>query len=242
MKPIIGIAGNMLTAYAEVFNGNLVSYTPQGFVDGVHQAEGLPLILPISNPKDAPFFVNQIDGLLLAGGQDVAPSMYGAEPSIKLQPTEPRRDYFEKALIEETLKQGKPIFAVCRGMQLLNIVRGGEVYQDLSEYPDWNVQHLQTSLPTIGVHSVTIDPTSHLSSILGESYLVNSYHHQAIKHLADEFVATAWSKDGLVEAYEMKDNRKSVVAVQWHPELMQQTDPLMQELFNDFVKRAAAFK
>ncbi|SBO16623.1 gamma-glutamyl-gamma-aminobutyrate hydrolase family protein [Carnobacterium divergens] len=238
MKPIIGIAGNLLTKHAEVFHDNLVTYTPQGFVDGVQQANGLPLVFPIGNPADAKAYIDQIDGLLLAGGQDVAPSFYGAEPSLKLQETEPRRDFFEKALIEEALKQKKPIFAVCRGIQILNSVQGGTLYQDLSEYPQWSVQHLQPSIPTVGSHSVSIDSKSHLASLLGTSVLVNSYHHQAIKELATDFVATAWSTDGLVEAYEAKDPTQSIVAVQWHPELMQATDEKMQGLFNDFIERA----
>ncbi|MGX7419913.1 gamma-glutamyl-gamma-aminobutyrate hydrolase family protein [Carnobacterium gallinarum] len=238
MKPIIGIAGNILTKHAEVFHDNLVTYTPQGFVDGVQNAQGIPLVLPIGDPETAKTYVNQIDGLLLAGGQDISPFLYNEEPSIKIQETEPKRDYFEKALIIETLKQKKPIFAICRGIQLLNVVEGGTLYQDLSDYPDWHIQHLQASIPSVGGHSITIDAGSHLASILPDNYHVNSYHHQAVKKLADSFVATAWSKDGIIEAYESRDPAQSIVAVQWHPELMLNEDTPMQALFDDFIQRS----
>lgn len=119
-KKIIGIAGNQLLQAAEVFHGNQVTYTPQGFVSAVQAAGGVPLVLPIGPKELAATYIQQIDKLLLAGGQDVAPEFYGQEPHIKLEETNRDRDEFELALIEEALKQNKPIFAVCRGMQLVN--------------------------------------------------------------------------------------------------------------------------
>lgn len=238
MKPMIGIAGNSLTKHASVFHDNFVTYTPQGFVDGVKKAEGIPIIFPVGDPAEAKEYMAKVDGLLLAGGQDISPHLYGEEPSIKLEETAPKRDVFELALIKEAFKQKKPILAVCRGMQLLNVAQGGNLYQDLSAYPEWTVQHLQASHPEIGIHTVTINEQSHLGQLMGSNYSVNSYHHQAVKTLAADFVATAWSPDGLVEAFEAKDQDQSVVAVQWHPELMQETDPVMQRLFTDLIQRS----
>lgn len=123
-KKIIGIAGNQLLQAAEVFHGNQVTYTPQGFVSAVQAAGGVPLVLPIGPKELAATYIQQIDKLLLAGGQDVAPEFYGQEPHIKLEETNRDRDEFELALIEEALKQNKPIFAVCRGMQLVNVALG----------------------------------------------------------------------------------------------------------------------
>ncbi len=137
-KKIIGIAGNQLLQAAEVFHGNQVTYTPQGFVSAVQAAGGVPLVLPIGPKELAATYIQQIDKLLLAGGQDVAPEFYGQEPHIKLEETNRDRDEFELALIEEALKQNKPIFAVCRGMQLVNVALGGTLYQDLSMYPQWS--------------------------------------------------------------------------------------------------------
>lgn len=143
MKPIIGIAGNQLIRATDTFQGNQVSYTPQGFVDAVLDAQGLPLILPVMSPDSASQLIGQIDKLILAGGQDVSPQLYMEDPHPKLTETNIQRDQFEQALILEALKQRKPIFAVCRGLQLLNVVLEGTLYQDLSLYPKWSVKHEQ---------------------------------------------------------------------------------------------------
>lgn len=129
MKPIIGIAGNQLIRATDIFQGNQVSYTPQGFVDAVLDAQGLPLILPVMSPDSAPQLIEKIDKLILAGGQDVSPQLYMEDPHPKLTETNIQRDQFEQALILEALKQRKPIFAVCRGLQLLNVVLEGTLYQ-----------------------------------------------------------------------------------------------------------------
>lgn len=134
MLPIIGIAGNQLIRATDTFQGNQVTYTPQGFVNAVQQADGLPIVLPISSPKTASAYIDQIDKLILAGGQDISPQLYHEPLHPKLLETNLQRDLFEAALISEALKQNKPIFAVCRGMQLLNVVLGGSLYQDLTTY------------------------------------------------------------------------------------------------------------
>jgi putative glutamine amidotransferase len=237
-KPFIGIPGNILRGLNET-QGLPITYTPQGFIEGIQAANGVPFVFPISSPEDASYYIDQVDGLLLAGGQDVSPSLSGEEPHLKLQATEPARDAFEMALIKEELAQHKPILAICRGMQLLNVMYGGTLYQDLSDYTDLSVQHLQQTYFSTGSHSVTLDPESQLGRIFGESYLVNSYHHQAIKALSDSFQAVAWSKDNLIEGFESKDTEQSIVAVQWHPELMLKEDTKMQRLFTDFVKKAS---
>ena len=237
-KPLIGISGNILRGLNET-DGLPISYTPQGFIDGIQTAKGIPFIFPISSPEDASYYVDQIDGLLLAGGQDVSPLLSGEEPHLKLGATEPARDAFEMELIKETLAQHKPILAVCRGMQLLNVAYGGTLYQDLSQYEELTIQHNQQTYFTNGSHTVTLDSDSQLGQIYGATYLVNSYHHQAIKELAEPFKAVAWSKDNLVEGFESLDPEQRIIAVQWHPELMLYDDAKMQRLFTDFVKQAA---
>lgn len=220
MKPIIGIAGNQLLTHVAAFQGNQVTYTPQGFVTAVQSAGGLPLVLPVGVPESAATYIAKIDKLLLAGGQDITPQFYHEEPHPKLAATNPDRDHFERALIHEALKQGKPIFAVCRGMQLLNVVLGGSLYQDLSLYPDWQVKHeQQPTQPQFATHSITIKSESLLTPILGAENIVNSYHHQAIKQLAEPLEAVAWSSDGLIEAVTSKDPDHRILGVQWHPEL-----------------------
>ncbi|WP_034551103.1 gamma-glutamyl-gamma-aminobutyrate hydrolase family protein [Carnobacterium funditum] len=237
-KPIIGIPGNILRGVNET-NGVTITYTPQGFIDGIQAAKGVPVIFPISPTEDASYYVDQIDGLLLAGGQDISPLLFGEEPHLKLEATEPARDAFEMALIKETLAQHKPILAICRGMHLLNVMYGGTLYQALSDYKELTVQHIQQTYFNTGSHTITLDTESQLGTIFGATYLVNSYHHQAIKELADSFKAVAWSKDNLVEGFESTDSEQSIIAVQWHPELMLKEDLKMQRLFTDFVKRAS---
>lgn len=141
MQPIIGIAGNHLNKATDTFQGNEVTYTPQGFVQAVKQAGGLPLVFPILEPSYAAAFISRVDKLLLAGGQDISPQLYQQDPHPKLQETNLNRDLFEQALIKEAIKQKKPIFSVCRGTQLVNVVLGGTLYQDLSLYPNWAVKH-----------------------------------------------------------------------------------------------------
>lgn len=236
-NPIIGIAGNQLIHPTEVFQGNQVSYTPQGFVNGVQKAGGLALIVPIGDSGLAETYINQIDKLLLAGGQDVSPDLYGEEPQPKLEETNRNRDIFELALIAEAMKQKKPIFAVCRGMQLLNVALKGTLYQDLSEYQDWGIKHVQQpTAPESPTHSIVTEKDSILQSILGEKKWVNTYHHQAIRDLSPELIATAYSSDGIIEGVEAKNSEQRILGVQWHPELIFHKDEKERALFDYFVK------
>lgn len=237
-KPIIGIAANQLAAGSTEFHGNPVSYTPQGFVSAAEKVGGLPLLLPITHPDHAQAYISSVDKLLLAGGQDVDPFLYGEAPHPLLQGTSPDRDIFEQALIKEALAQHKPIFAVCRGMQLLNVTLGGSLYQDLSLYSDWSVRHLQDpTLPKDPSHSISVIKDSLLESLIGDSYRVNSYHHQAIKRLADSLKVSALSPDQLVEAVEWHDDSQRVLAVQWHPELSFHVHSPDLTLFDYFVNQ-----
>lgn len=233
-KTIIGIAGNKQALGSGEFFGTTTAYTPEGFVHGVNHVGGLPLILPIGKPELAEAYVSQIDKLLLAGGQDVSPQLYQEEPHLLIKQTDLERDLFEKALIEAAVSQEKPIFAVCRGMQLLNVVFGGSLYQDLSLFPEWQINHLQIQThPIFPSHSVTVKENSTLAGLIGTEAMVNSYHHQGIKKLAPGFDAVAHSKDHLIEGIEAVD--KPIMGVQWHPELSFQANEKDLSLFDYFV-------
>ncbi|MGM0125094.1 hypothetical protein IGI37_002491 [Enterococcus sp. AZ194] len=234
-QPIIGIAGNQLIHATEVFNGNFVTYTPQGFVDGVLEAGGLPLILPISAPKKAKDYIKSIDKLLLAGGQDVSPRMYHEEPQPTLEETNYARDIFEAELIKEAILQKKPILTVCRGTQLLNVVLGGTLYQDLSQYDQWRVKHAQQpTAPQFSTHSITVFSESQIGQLIPDKTYVNSYHHQALKELAPGLIATAWAADGIIEAVESSEGLP-ILGVQWHPELTRSVEEKEQKIFDYFV-------
>lgn len=236
-KAIIGIAASQHYQKNQDFFDQQFTYSPQGFIDGIHQAGGVPVLLPISDPELASTYIATIDKLLLAGGQDVSPILYGEEPDPKLGATSMERDTFEMALIKEAIKQNKPIFTICRGTQLLNVTLGGTLYQDLSDYENWTVKHdMFPTVPDFGLHSVTVKGDSTLAGILGEKNQVNSYHHQALKDLAESLVPIAWSADGIIEAVESRDRSHKILGVQWHPELTHKNDPKEQRLFDYFVQ------
>ncbi|MEI5988647.1 hypothetical protein A5881_000134 [Enterococcus termitis] len=238
MTTTIGIAGNQIIQSVDVFNGNHVTYTPQGFVTAVQQTGGLPIVLPIGNEEAAASYISKIDKLLLAGGQDISPDLFGEEPHPNLEETNRNRDLFELALIKEAIRQNKPIFAVCRGMQLLNVALGGTLYQDLSLYSGWTVKHgQQPTQPQFATHGINIEKDSALYQVFGEDYRVNSYHHQAINKLASSLKITARSSDGIVEAIESVDDNHRLLGVQWHPELRFETDAKEFKLFDYFVNQ-----
>lgn len=234
-RPMIGISGNTLIAQSELFSDLKITGTTQGFLDALLKADSLPFIFPIADPDLAGDYIRQVDGLLLTGGQDLSPSIYNEEPHQRLGAVFPERDRFEMALVHEAWRQNKPILGICRGMQLLNVVFGGSLYQDLSDFPS-SIKHLQQAQPDTGTHSVVFSRTSWLSKIYGKEQRVNSYHHQGIKQLSQSFSAVGWSPDGLIEAIESIDTHKKIVAVQWHPEWMIEKRPEMQTLFEAFVQ------
>lgn len=237
MKPVIGIAGNH---DVEVFETESIvrSYVSNGFVKGVQHAGGIPFIIPISDPSLAEEYISKIDGLILAGGQDVSPYLYEEEPHLKLGQTYPERDRFEVALIKEAHKRRIPIFGICRGLQILNVAFGGSLYQDLTaQYEALSILHAQKTKPSSATHTVTVVENTHLHTVIGEKAYVNSYHHQAVKELAPIFTVSAYSVDGVVEAIEAMEDGQSMLAVQWHPETMIE-DTTMSSLFRDFIQRS----
>ncbi|MGY3778029.1 gamma-glutamyl-gamma-aminobutyrate hydrolase family protein [Isobaculum melis] len=235
MKIKIGITGNILTDSIPTFHGQKISYTPHQFVLDLQEIEHvLPIVIPVSKPQAVKHYVELIDALLVTGGQDISPALYGEKPDEKLGKVSLERDLSEQALIEEALKQGKPILAVCRGMQLLNVVAGGTLYQDLSQHQPHTVIHEPKDDVDIPTHPVSIAPDSALAEILGTKHVVNSLHHQGIKTLAPNFRPVAWAEDELIEAYESME-QPNIIAVQWHPELAWQDDVMMKAIFQGFV-------
>ncbi|OFI49023.1 gamma-glutamyl-gamma-aminobutyrate hydrolase [Floricoccus tropicus] len=213
---IIGIAGTTYYGEDEVpFHGNKVIYTRKGFVDAIQAMGHIPLIIPNDKPERAANYINIVDKLILMGGEDVSPQYYNEEPDKLLGNTNPERDVFEFALIESALDQGKSIFGVCRGLQVLNVKFGGTLFQDVS-YTGTKIKHMQ--VPTkqrFPTHSIEVKSDSVLN-FLGQTHMVNSFHHQSIKQLADNFTAIAHAKDGIIEA--ISDTQRKIIAVQWHPE------------------------
>jgi putative glutamine amidotransferase len=212
----IGISGVRRTTTGTVRDGVNASY-----VQSVLAAGGLPLILsPALGAARAAEALEAIDALILSGGDDIDPRLYGAEPSPLLGPIDAARDLFELALFAGARQRAMPILGICRGLQLINVGLGGTLWQDLPSERAGVVNHDPKSARTTRTHGVRVERETRMHAAAGaDVFTVNSFHHQGVRELAAGLVATGWSEDGLVEALEGADERW-LLAVQWHPEEM----------------------
>jgi putative glutamine amidotransferase len=245
MKPVIGIT---TTPFVEpqdhgTFRRYLVSVP---YVRAVEAAGGLALILPPQS--DAVHqLANMIDGLLLTGGADMAPELYGdATLHEATYGVDAERDSFELELFAAVMAQEKPIFGICRGIQVMNVALGGTLIQDLpTQHPGatdvGHRQHEQGVVASEPSHRVSAVLPDHLPIFDGDGLAVNSFHHQAILEIAPPLCAAATSPDGVVEAVVMRD-RNDVFGVQWHPELMFDTHAEHLRPFRLLVNAAAEKK
>lgn len=207
-----------------------------GYFGGIEQAGGVPLMLPLtSNEAELRQLAGVCSGFLFTGGQDVSPSVYGAEVSPLCGETCPERDAMEKTLLKIAIELDRPVLGICRGIQFINAALGGTLYQHLpAEFPS-TVEHHQTPPYSTPVHAVRLTPNAPLNLLLGEGLLsVNSYHHQAIRALAPPLKTMAVSEDGLIEGVYLPGSR-FVWAVQWHPEFSYETDEDSRKIFAAFV-------
>lgn len=188
------------------------------YVNAVLRAGGLPLVLPALGPSDAADVAGALDGLVLAGGGDVEPSRYGEAPAAEVAGVEPRRDDFELALVGAATARDLPILGICRGLQLVNVARGGTLLQHIPAVTG-TVHRLD--VPDVDqLHPVSVVPGAGLTTLLGTApFAVNSLHHQAVDTLGAGLVVAARSLDGVVEAL-VADDGTRLVGVQWHPELL----------------------
>lgn len=210
-----------------------------GYMEGILGAGGFPIMLPLTNESDnLDAIVDEYDGFLYPGGQDVSPALYGAAPSAQCGEISPKLDEMSQSLFTRIIQSGKPVLGICRGIQIINVMLGGTLYQDLpSEHPS-EVEHHMTPPYDRVVHEVDIVKDSPLYELLGQERIgVNSYHHQAVKELSERLKVMAVSEDGLVEAVWMPD-QNFVWAFQWHPELSFQRDENSKKIFRAFVDAA----
>ncbi|MEQ8197566.1 MAG: gamma-glutamyl-gamma-aminobutyrate hydrolase family protein [Clostridiaceae bacterium] len=236
-KPLIGIVGNMLLNECTKLPGYEKVYINDDYVQAVHMAGGAPVILPlVSDVNTVIRQLEMLDGIVISGGYDVNPLIYGEEPTEKQESICPERDNYDLKIIQMALKLNKPILGICRGLQIINVALGGNLYQDLSQNDDCYIKHRQKFKPDVGGHTVEVVKDTRIHKILGDSILVNSIHHQAIKELAPGFMVAAKAKDGTIEAIEKEDG--FVMAVQWHPEMMASKHPKMLEIFKLLVKES----
>lgn len=177
------------------------------------------LITPAHEPDQIVDLIGASAGLLLSGGEDIAPSRYGEDPIPQLEEVSPARDAMEYRALDAALERELPVLGICRGMQLLNVYFGGTLYQDLETQREEVLDHTQEGPWEQHQHTVTCSVGTRLHDILGDCVPleINSFHHQAVKDLAPGVRCTAEAEDGLIEGIEAEDHNW-VVGVQWHPE------------------------
>jgi putative glutamine amidotransferase len=217
-------------------------YLARHYGEAVAAAGGVPVhITLIPDPELIKECVRRLDGVLLPGSaSDVDPLRYGREPHARLGPVHPLKDETDLLGLKEVEEKRLPLLAICFGMQVWNVYRGGSLIQDIaSEFPKAH-KHEQGAPRDRPSHHLSIRPESLLSSLAGEvSALVNSHHHQALEQIGEGLQASAWSSDGLVEAVEDTREGRWALGVQWHPEIGWERDRLSTSIFQSFLRAAA---
>lgn len=247
-RPIIGIPTQTLHAIDGIPEALPASWVMnQRYSYAAIAGGGVPLMIPLvaHDLETLRCIYDRLDGVLLAGGVDVNPTNFGEPPHPRLGRIDPARDTVELELTKWALEDGKPLLGLCRGLQVINVALGGSLHQDLeAQYPR-GIKH--DYFPTAGfsrdylAHEVEIASGSRLARVFdARRVTVNSMHHQGIRDLGQDLVATAYAPDGLIEGIEFGDDQ-FVVGVQWHPEALDDKDPRTIQLFRDFTAAAGTF-
>jgi putative glutamine amidotransferase len=225
--PVIGLS-TYGVAHSDGFN------IPGPYVQSVLRAGGLPLLLPTAAVDAVTPWLDRVHGLILIGGGDIDPASYGAAPHDTIYNLDNDRDACEFALAKSALERKMPLLAICRGMQVVNVVLGGTLHRHLPEVYGEKVAHRLPPRETTR-HPVDIAADALVAGAMGGTRVDTvSWHHQAVDRLGEGLHPVAWSEDGVVEAMELEDN-PNLLAVQWHPELSAAEDPAQQGLFDRLI-------
>ncbi len=233
MRPLIGV-----TLACDTKNPGRLTVR-EDYIKSLERAGGLSLVMAPTRPGDAPELLALVQALVLTGGTDVDPALYGAQPHPKLGPVVRERDEFEIALCHEALDRDLPILAICRGCQVLNVAMGGTLVQDITSEIAGAIDHDAEAERWQTTHDVRILRGTKLREILGKDVAaVNSFHHQAVRGVGRGLLVSARSEaDEVVEAIEAPD-RPFVLGVQWHPEGLWREEDGFHPLFEALVKAA----
>ncbi len=244
-RPIIGIPTQTLHSIDGIPEALPESWVMnQRYSRAVAAAGGLPVMIPLLDEEDTlRALYDRMDAILIPGGVDLDPATYGESPLPTCGRLDPARDRVELRFARWAVAEGKPLFGLCRGLQILNVALGGTLYQDIAAQRTDAIKH--DYFPTAGysrdhlAHPVTVTSGSRLDALVGSAPLkVNSMHHQAVRGLAPGLEATAVAPDGVIEAIETPGS-SFVLGVQWHPESLTERDPRMLRLVTGFVEAAA---
>jgi len=231
-RPVVGI-----TTYVEAAKWGAwaldAALIPFAYVQAVERAGARPLLVPPSD-EGVEETLDALDGLLLSGGADLDPESYGADPHPETAGLRPERDRAELALLDAALARDMPVLAVCRGLQVLNVARGGDLVQHLPEVVG-NEKHREVK-GAFSDHPVRVEPGSKLGTLLGDSAPAKSSHHQGVGRLGEGLREVAWAEDGTVEGLE-DPQKRFAVGVLWHPEAGEDT-----KLFDALVAEARAYR
>lgn len=224
MKPFIGITTSLVQGHVA---------NDQNYSESIVKAGGIPILIPpLQDLRQVDDILKRINGLILSGGQDISPFLYQQDPHPACGEFSVRRDRFEVALYERARAMEMPVLAICRGMQLVNVIHGGSLVQDIAAQRPESLVHVH---PQFGItsHRLTTLPGTKLQELIGTEANVNSIHHQSIDKVGDGLIISARAGDGVIEGLETD----RVVAVQFHPERLHR-DPVFLKLFADLVGRA----
>ena len=213
------------------------------YVTALESAGLIPLIVPPLASASAPAAIlDSVSGLVLTGGEDVDPARYGEERHEKVRSVNAARDATEAALVEAAKARGIPVLAICRGIQILNVALGGTLVQDIASECDTSIAHDEDGPRDQRSHEIIVEPGSLIAKALGtDRCMVNSFHHQSVKRVADGMRVTARSPDGVIEGVESTDDGWWVMGVQWHPEdLNNSSEPWDRGLFKAFARQLGA--
>lgn len=231
MKPLIGLTCKF--DYSPKKRLNKINYT---YIDAIKGAGGIPIILPIVRDIDAiDRYLGAIQGLVLTGGEDAAPLLYGEEPIREVDTICFERDNMELNIIKKAYEMNIPIFGICRGIQMINIAFGGTLFQDINRQIPNSMGHFAGSCIEGGYHTIEIVKESIMYEILKKDRVqVNSQHHQSIKVLGANLKINALALDGVIEGIESTDDR-FVLGVQFHPEAMIESHDEFLDIFKYFI-------
>ena len=235
-KPRIGIVANMLASDGNPLSGMYRASINNYYVVSLEKAGCIPLMLPVILTKeDVGEQIEGLDGIVLSGGYDVDPTLYGEQPLPCQGFTLREVDEYNIQVIFEAEKKGIPVMGICKGIQVMNVAFGGTLYQDIEKQKEGSLKHVQEAPGYNPSHYVSVEKGSFLDGVLPERALVNSFHHQCVKDTAKGFKIIAKADDGVPESIE-KTEGTFMLGVQWHPEMMAPFgNAQMTELFKKFI-------
>ena len=231
MKPLIALTMHPVEGKMEINNT---------YINAIKRAGGIPVCIPYMDEDTIDSVLDGVQGVLLIGGYDVNPLIFGQEPHYKLGTVIYERDQSDLLMAKKAFARNMPLLGICRGEQVMNVAFGGTLYQDIDSQVENVLKHTQASMRHELTHTVELLP-SKLQQIIGqESILTNSFHHQAVDAVAPGFLLNARAKDGVIEGIEHPEH-PYCIGVQWHPEGLQNDAP-SDNLFKSFIEAAIQYK